>query len=404
MLERGKISSSMLACMMYLTILATSMVGAASMNYRLAGPNMWLTPYIGSFSALLLIIILVGLHRSFPGQSLIEYSPLLLGKWMGKAVGLLFLTISALQISHQARQFGELVNQYFFKETPLAVVIGSLFFVSVFAVRFGVEVIGRVAVLYMPLIVTIVLTFSLPFFKDMEVGRLLPFMENGVMPVIRGSVYVQLWMPMYAYITFFLPFVRDKQRVSKMLLISLSAISVTLSGMLALTVVVLDNATPLYGFPFMVLARYLTFFEFLEQFDSVVMFFWVVDVFVRTIVTFYGLTIGVAQWMSLPSYKAISVPLAVLVVALSFWGLPRVVDFTASGTHMTFVYIAAYFIIPLLLFLAAVARGKWKPAGASGSSSGSTEGSESSAQTKDAEGSPGATDSSDAEAPSPQPN
>lgn len=379
MLERGKLSSAQLACLMFLAVIATSIMGAPSFCYRLARNDMWLSPIIAAALPMALIMVLVGLHRSFPGKSLIEYSPLLLGKWLGKPLGLYFLIITLLENAYQARQFGELMNQFFFKETPHAFIICSLFFVCVLAVRLGAEVIGRVAILYMPLLLTIVLTFALPFFQDIDVRRLLPVMSNGILPILRSSAYLQLWLPMYIYTTFFLPFLSDSEQALKRLLQSLAATILTLTGIMILIIFILNESTPMFNFPFMTLARYLTLFEFIEQFDAVIMFFWVVDVFVRTCVTLYGLTIGLAQWLNLPSYKAISVPTAVLVIAVSFWGIPRFSDFITNGPHITFIYLSAHFAIPMLLFVVALARGKWKSAhSGSSSSSGNSDSSSSS--------------------------
>jgi spore germination protein KB len=369
MLDKGKISSGQLACMLYLAVLSSSMMGAVSFNYSLAKTDFWLSPLIGSVSAWLLIPMLVVLHRFYPGKSLIEYSALIMGRWFGKLIGLWFLFVCLLQNSYQTRQFAELMNEYFFKETPLAIIMGSLLFVCVVAVRLGVEIIGRAAIFFTPIVILIVLTFSLPFIKDIQIDRVLPFLTDGITPVLKSSAYLQIWIPMYVFLNFYLPFLSDEKKAGSRIMLSLATLIITLTGMMLLLICVLDQATPYYSFPFMVLARYLSLFEFLDQFDAFIMFFWVVIVFIRAIVTLYALTIGIAQLANLSSYRALTVPVAVLVMAVSFWGIPRFVDYMTSGRHVVFIYFSANFIVPLLLFLVALMRGKFKAARTSAISS-----------------------------------
>ncbi|MFD0590250.1 endospore germination permease [Paenibacillus sp. GCM10027627] len=364
MLERGKLSALQLGSIMYLTVIATSMMGAPSFAHNQAGNDMWMAPIVGSLPVFALIGILLSLHRLYPGKSLIQYSQDILGKWLGNAINVVFLLTCMLQSSNQARQFGELMNQFFFKKTPLAVVICSLVIVCVFAARLGAEVIGRAALLFMPFVLLIVLIFFMPFFKDVDPDRVLPFFHNGVAPVVRGSFYLQIWLPMYVYISYFLPFLSDEKNAAKRCLQSLIATVITLTSVLLFILFILGEATSSYELPFMVLARYLSMFDFLEQFDAVIMVFWVMNVFIRTIVTLYTLSIGFAQMLRLSDYRPLVFPVGLLVIAVSFWGTPSIADLFAASPHMSFLFFGAYVLIPFLLFLVAKIR-NWGKSGSS---------------------------------------
>ncbi|MBH5319355.1 endospore germination permease [Paenibacillus sp. GSMTC-2017] len=356
MIERGKLSSLQLGCIMYLTVIATSMMSAPSFSHSQAENDMWLSPIIGSIPAFALIGMLGTLHRLYPGKSLIEYSRSIMGNWMGTILNVAFLLTCLLQSANQIRQFGELMNQFFFKRTPLAVVISTLFVVCILAVRLGVEVIGRASLLFMPFVILIVVAFFLPFYKDVQLDRVLPLFHDGMTPVLRSSFYIQIWLPMYVYASFFLPFLSDVKHAAKRCLQSLLATVVTLSSVMLLILFILGPATSSYEYPFMVLARYLSMFDFLEQFDAVIMVFWVMNVFIRTIVTLYALSLGIAQLLKLSDYRPLAFPVGMLVIAICFWGTPSIADLFAASPHMSFIFFGAYIVIPLLLYIVAMVR------------------------------------------------
>jgi spore germination protein KB len=56
-----------------------------------AGRDCWLSLITALLPALFIGYIVASLSRLFPGKTLIEYSELIVGKWMGKGLALLFL-------------------------------------------------------------------------------------------------------------------------------------------------------------------------------------------------------------------------------------------------------------------------------------------------------------------------
>ncbi|WP_337103861.1 GerAB/ArcD/ProY family transporter [Paenibacillus sp. YIM B09110] len=356
MLDHGKIQSSQLACMIYLSTLATSMILAAQFAYIQAKTDMWLSPALASVTAFYLIAILFYMHRLFPGRSLVQYSEELLGVYAGKAVGFIILLVMLLMNANQTRLFGEVMSAYFFRETPPLVINLSLILVCAIAVRSGIEVVGRLAQLCTPIIVILMLIFFLPFLSEIEFDRLLPMLQQGIVPVLRSSVYLQVWFPMYIFMTFFLPYVSDIGKARKHGFIAVCATTASLTGMMLLVLLILDQSTSLFSHPFMILARYVEAFDFIEQFDVFLMIFWVLDVLIRTTVILSATCLAVAQWLRLSAYKPLAFPLSSLTLAISGWGTPRVMDYNQSGNYIMFIYIIGFLLIPTLLFLVSLFR------------------------------------------------
>ncbi|MFX3635001.1 MAG: endospore germination permease [Candidatus Pristimantibacillus sp.] len=359
MLDKGKITSAQLACMMFLTLLATGILTSSHGAYIQSKSDMWMTPIIGSVSGFAIVFIVVYLHRLYPGKTLIQYSEDILGKFTGKIVSLIFLLFSLQLNANLLRQFSEFLALSFLRQTPLIVLISTLMILCVCAVRSGVEIIGRSALLLTPLIVLIVLILIFPLLGEVEIDRMLPAFENGFLPVLRGVVFVQAWFPTYVYMTFFLPFVSDVHKAQRWGFISVLWTIAIYTGTLLLVLTILGDATKLYPYPFMQLTRYVIIFDFFQHLDALIMLLWVLDVFVRSITTFYAVVLGFAQWFRLPNYKPLVLPIGVLIVAWSFWSVPNTMTVNVTlQRYVVFYYFFAHMMIPILLLVVALLRGR----------------------------------------------
>lgn len=361
MLENSKITSVQLACMIFLTLLATSMLTSAANTYSQAKQDMWITPLIGCLSGFIIVAIVVHLHRIYPGKTLIEYSEQILGTLLGKAISLLFLLISLQLNANQARQFSEFMTTSFYKQTPTLMLILTLMGLSAIAVRCGVEIIGRSALLLTPVIVVIVLALLLPMISAVEADRVLPLLSDGMVPILRGAAFLQVWFPQYVYMSFYLPFVSDVHKSRRWGFISVLWIICILTGSLLLVATALGPATRLFPYPFMIITRYVSILRFFEHLDALIMLLWVLDVFVRSIVTYYACVIGFAQWFGVKDYKPLVIPIGLLITVLSFWSIPNFTQLNTNGTSIAFYYFFGNFVIPMLLFVIAKLRGL-KPA------------------------------------------
>lgn len=89
--DKGKISVTQLAFMVFPAIFATAILSVPGITMHYAGHDMWMTPIIGSIVGLAAIGISVGLDRLYPGKTLIQSSVLIIGRIPGKLFGLIYI-------------------------------------------------------------------------------------------------------------------------------------------------------------------------------------------------------------------------------------------------------------------------------------------------------------------------
>jgi spore germination protein KB len=356
MIEKGKISAAQMGMMMYPTIIATAVLLVPAITARHAKQDMWLSPLWASFVGFLTVYIAVRLHQFYPQKTLIEYSEDILGKFLGKAVGLIFLFFYLHASGLILREYGEFVVGNFLFHTPLVVVMGSMILVCSFAVRGGVEVIGRLAELSVPVVVMFILIIIILLIPDMEAKNMFPIMEKGIMPSLMGAIVPQGWFSEFLLIAFLLPYVADQNKGKKWGMISVTAVMLTLSFVNIASLFVLGGITDHFVYPVASAVRYISIADFLEHLEAIITALWVVGVFLKISVFYYASVLGTAQWLNLSDYRPIVFPMGFFILLFAVWSAPNLMELTRFlGSSFPFYILSVQAGIPLLLLFIA----KW---------------------------------------------
>ncbi|WP_085507650.1 GerAB/ArcD/ProY family transporter [Thalassobacillus devorans] len=359
-METGKISASQMAFMMYPVVIATGIVIIPSITANYAAQDMWLSPILASLMGVLVIFIALKLHQLYPGHTIIEYSVSIIGKVPGKLLGFIYLYFYLLMNAGGTRIYADFVTGAFFKETPLFVILSTIMLVSSFAVRGGIEVVGRSAEMIVPFYVIILTILCFLLVADLNPKNIFPILSDGLMPSIKGAYTPQSWFAEFFLIAFLLPYVKDIQKAGKWSMISLGAV---LLGFLATNLSLLflfgGELTERFNYPLLDAVRYISIAEFIQHLESLVMAIWVAGTFVKLAVVHFALVIGTAQWLNLSDYKPLVFPLGFLTVLVSIWGISSEMESAHySGTIFPSFSLVVQTIIPLLLLVIAILRKK----------------------------------------------
>lgn len=357
MMEKGKISAAQMGIMMYPTIIATAILIVPAITARHAKQDMWLSPFWASLIGFLIVYIAIQLHQLYPQKTLIEYSEEILGKFLGKVVGLVFLFFYLHTSGIIIREYGEFVVGNFLLHTPLVFVMGSMILVCSFAVRSGVEVIARLAEIIVPVVIILILANIALLIPDMEVENIFPIMGKGIMPSLRGAIIPQGWFAEFLLIAFLLPYVADHHKGKKWGMISVTTVMLTLSFINIAVLFVLGGITSRFIYPAFSAVRYISIADFLEHIEAVVMSLWVAGVFVKIAVFYYALVLGMAQWLNLSDYRLIVFPIGFLLLLFAVWSASDLMELTHFLGHTSpFYRISIQLGIPLILLFVA----KWR--------------------------------------------
>ncbi|MCS7464218.1 spore germination protein [Paenibacillus doosanensis] len=356
-IHKENISAGQMGMMMFLMVGATAILAVPSITAKHAGRDMWLSPIWGSLSGFLVVYIAWRLHALYPNKTPIQYSEMIVGQYVGKAVGFVFLFLLLQGAGGVVREYGEFISVAFLPETPVALILFSLILVGSFAVYAGVEVLARCTQVFFPVLLILFLTLILMLSSDLSPENMLPVMEKGLKASFAGSLVPHSWFVQFFFSSFLFPALGD-QRGMRFGMLSVFVLMVVL---------VITNMTCLFlfgeklaagiTFPAFQAVRYISIADFLAHLESIAMAFWIVGGFVQISLWYYSLVVGVAQWLKLPDYRALVFPCGLLIVINGFWGMshPQKIMMFLSTTGV-FYKLSVLLLLPALLLCIAWIR------------------------------------------------
>lgn len=352
-----KISSKQMVLFMYPAILATSVLGVPSVTMKYAGHDMWLSPLWASIMGLLAIFVAFQLNVKFPGQSMIQCSTTVLGRVGGKLFGLLYMFYLPHLSGLILREYGEFILSTVLHHTPLFVVMGSLMLFCAMNVKSGIQVIARSSQILIVMASFFLFFILILLIPDMNPGELLPFAEKGLKPSIIGAIAPAGWFSEYILVSFFLPSLSDRPKALKVTLVSLVVVSITMVAINLSCLLLFGDLTDTFVYPVMIAARYISYADFFQHIESLIVAIWISGIFVKVSLFLYVHAVATAQWLNIEDYRPLVFPLAVLTVVYSFWVVSNQTEVGALlGAGGNFYTLTMLIFLPGLLWAVAVIR------------------------------------------------
>ncbi|TJY41288.1 spore gernimation protein [Cohnella pontilimi] len=362
MLEEEKIGSRQLAVLVVMFTVGTSMLLVPGELAAEAKQDAWIASILGVGLGLLSVLLFWKLGDRFPDRTAAEYSELLLGKWLGKAMSVLFFSFCFMLSAVLLRDVGEFVSTQVLTETPIEFVHLLFLLIVVLGVRLGLAPIGRAAEIFFPwmvLLFLVVVGFLWPYAK---IENLKPLMEDGFKPVLLGGVQM-FTLQEYVIFLMILPFVDNiHKRGSAMLKGALVGGALVVIVTLDCILVLGPNVTTLYVYPAYVLAQKIDIGEFLSRIQIVVAGMWFLTIYFKTAVSFYASVVSLGQTLRLREHRTLVLPLAAVMLAIANIAYPNMTYYVDFYRNVWIPYGLVFMVVPpVILLTVSYVTGKKSP-------------------------------------------
>lgn len=324
---------------------------------QIAGHDGWMSSIIITVSAACLLYILYYLSNEFPGQTLIEYLPLILGKAVGKIVGqgyivfIIYLTGSVIR-----EALALFYSTGVFTFTPEIVVVLLLVVGSSYGVAAGIEVIARTMGFYFVLIGIIYLTFIGIAVPHIKWDAFLPVGEAGFMTILQSTMIGHSYRGELFLLAMLFPYCRSNREGYIAGNIANLMVAFTLFITIIACVGILGEETTARSLfaPFLLA-------DFIQPVGIKVFLLtvWVVGFWGKITLLQFCLTDGIAKFFGLQEPKAMITPIAIILVvfALTFYknatDVFESISLTFPGAGLFFEYL-----IPTFLFMVVILKGR----------------------------------------------
>lgn len=279
----------------------------------------WLAGIAGAVYSLPMLFVYSSLASRFPGKDLFDILDATLGKALGKVVALVYIFYAFHLGAMVLCNFGEFIKTVAMPETPMLVPIFCMGLLCVIAVRLGVEVIGRTATYFLPILLFILILVHLLVIPQLHLNFLKPILGEGWGPVLQSG-FAAFSFPFAETVLFLGIGASFKTKKSPFrvyfwgILISTFIIIVTTIR----NVAVLGNMLSRFYFPSYEAVSRIRIGDFLERIEVTVAIVFMFGVFIKGSVCLLVASKGIEKVFHLSSYRSVVLQMGIMMVYFAY--------------------------------------------------------------------------------------
>lgn len=353
------ISPYQIAMIIIMTVISVGVFSIAADAAEKAGTDGWLAVVIAGTMNLAAIYIIVRLNAKFPGKTFAEYSQIILGTIIGKALTFLFAAYLLLVIAYVTRAFTEVVKMFLLFRTPTEVIMLSLILVCTYIVRGGAECVGRINELIFPILFIpffIILFFGFPL---MKFNNLLPVLQTPPEKIMAAIPAIAFSFGGIEIAMFYIGFMKNPKKAYKPAMIAVLFITLFLVMITVFCIAAFGKeATTQFLWPLVSYIRAISLPGlFIERLDGVILSLWMLTVFTTIVSSYFIVSYSISKVAGTKEQKQYVLPLSIPIYyfALQPDSLAELYEWGA----IIFPYAIAAFLyaVPVMLLVIARLRG-----------------------------------------------
>ncbi|MDQ0246088.1 spore germination protein KB [Bacillus fengqiuensis] len=363
-MEKAKISVIQLFAMMFIFELGSALVVSYGVT---AKKDAWLAILLGMGGGIVLFFIYYSLFRQYPHLPLTGYARKIFGKYLGWVIGLLYTVYFLYDAARNLRDFGELLLTSTMTETPLLAINILMVLAVCYVLYLGIEVLGRTTEVFIVVLLFLGVIGNLFIYLsgNVDLNNLQPFLENGWKPTLTTAFPLLTFFPFGEMLVFtmLLPYLNRPELTKKVWLSALLSSGLILSYTTSLDIAVLGlGEVERSTFPLLSTIGKVNLFEFIQRLDALVVFTFLITMFFKISILFYGAVIGMVDLFKLKTHQQIVLPAGVMLIFLSMVIATDFAEHIEEGLYIVLypLHLPFLVVIPLLMLFVAMIRNAFK--------------------------------------------
>lgn len=323
---------------------SSAVLGAGSK----AKQDVWLAIIFAMVMASLIIFVYARISKLFPGKDIYEILNALFGKVLGKIISLFFLSYAFRLAALVIRDFTEFVRIVSLSETPACILAFSSVILAIWAVRGGIELLGRSLAIFFPVYLLMIITVTLLSIPLFNFNNLKPFLYDGIQPVLKASFGV-FTFPFAETVVFLclMGKVRKNSSIYKVYYSSLLIGGIILLIISVRSVLVLGVPNKLIqNFASYASSRLIRIGTFIQRIEASIAIVFMISGFTKATVCLYTATKGLSHLFNIKDYRKLAAPVGILMSLYSI-----IVHSDAAELIEWAVNIYPYYAIPFQIII-----------------------------------------------------
>jgi spore germination protein KB len=286
-----------------------------------AKQDAWIAILIASVIGAIIIYVYTFILSYDIGQNLFEITGKLLGKMIATSLSFVYIAYFFYIASRVLRDFLELLTTSIFPSTPIEVLAITFMLVVIYVVYLGPEVIARTAETFAPYIFLFLVLTSIFLLAggDINFANLEPILPEGF-----GRVFDVIFPDLIGFpfgeaivLTIVMASTHKFHHVAK---VSIGAVLTT--GLLLAVIKIFKlavlgtNISGRSAFPLLSAGREISFAQFIERVDPIIIFVMMLGIFIKVSLFFFGGLKGLEYIFNIP-YRYFTLPIGMVIAIFS---------------------------------------------------------------------------------------
>ncbi|UOQ50421.1 spore germination protein [Gracilibacillus caseinilyticus] len=331
-----------------MNVLGAAIIFIPSLAASYAKENSWITISLTVIIGLAIILLYNHLIHISYDKGLYATIDKITGKWFGKLILIIFMLYTFMNIIGNLWAIGDFISIQILMGTPFEVITFLIILTVLFAIRYGIEVIGRTAQLFFPFTILCAILLTLLVMGQADWTNAKPIFRvhqeatvAGILPII-SITYLELFIMLG--ITHM---VHDKQSAKKGMIYGGITSGVLLLIITVMCIAVLGvNGTANSSYPVYALGQRINLYNFFQRVEIIVAFIWFFTIFFKICVSYYILVHALSYTLKIQKYKVITIPLMFIIF---FGSLHSTANSFTSNAYINGTNIITSLLVGLLI-------------------------------------------------------
>lgn len=370
MMQNVKINPYQFLVLVLFFSMGTSILIIPSALAEGAKQDAWISAIFGVIIGILVIWLFCFIAQWFPNLTFVQMIEQILGKWIGKAVSLLFVSMAFTYAASLLYYSGTFLNIHLMPNTPMIALNLLLAIAIIIGVRLGIETIARSAEIFILFFFALLILLVLFIFPEVKLDNIRPIFEAGPLPIVQSSKsLIEVTAVNTIVLLMIFPACMNNLKQAKksfylgyliggFVIILLTFLSIAVLG---------PYSTAAEYHPSYELAKRINIGNFIQRIEASMAGLWIIALYIKATLYFYAAALGLAQIFNMKDYMPLTLPLGGIVVVLSLVMFPSVVyQQHWNATIGIYFSYSIGLLLPLLLVIVNAVRkthlNKEKPA------------------------------------------
>lgn len=299
-------------------LLRTSAVGISYTNILFhAKENGYLSVIIGFVFGFIPLLIYLYIMDSNPDLNIVQVNEKIFGKFFGKIINTVLCLFIFLFTIITFWNLGDFVNSQFLNATPTLAITIAFLIPIIYILYKGFNTIARTALIlfYVNILAFLLIVFSLT--PQIELNNLLPFMEDGIVPILKGSYNFVAYNLLPLFILTIIPkkniINNNKTKKHFIFMYMLSSLAIILI-ILMITGIFGINLAQTFAYPEYHVLKRISLFNSLQRLESMISLTWLFAFYITLSLSLYYVCENIKVTFNITNKKIISIIILIISV------------------------------------------------------------------------------------------